>query len=207
MRHLPVATLALLLAAAPGASAQTQTIDFENVPSEFIGPFGLLNGYAGFDWSTGFNAWSLVTAGDPATAFLSRPTSGVTNVALSNLSWDTFSRPGDPFTLVSLELGLFNQSTLFIPTIINGYSNGQLLYSVTIQPNRSSMDLIELNWTGVDQVAIDAESPGRILLDDITVTSTPEPGTLALLGLGSPVLLFLRRRARRARVSNPQAAN
>lgn len=204
MRILPVAALTLLVASR-GAYAQTQTLDFENLPADNIGFFReVMGNYGGFEWSNfPFNPWLLVTPGFPVATFgdVSRPSSGNTDVTFLDSSFDTFGRPGDPFTLISVYLGAwYNPASTSGPKPISiyGYLNNELIYSTSILASGTSTDLYQVNFENVDKIAFETFGSQKIILDDITVSSTPEPGTLTLFAMGVSGLVFWKKRARRA---------
>jgi len=53
---------------------------------------------------------------------------------------------------------------------------------------RGAFAVFNLNWTHVDKVTFSTNNAENLLVTDVTVNvpvnGTPEPGTLALLGLG-----------------------
>ncbi|MEP6494059.1 MAG: PEP-CTERM sorting domain-containing protein [bacterium] len=194
-RWLSFASVAMALTLPIGVAAgQEQVIGFEGLSTQ-----AALPGYMGFTWSTGFNEWAIATASGFSSLF--RPSSGQANAVSDEMSYISFSRP-EFFNLNSMFLGEFLPPgrSEFANTMIYGYRGGDLVYSMDVDYNLASMSKVDFDWTNVDKVSI-AAVKGRVLVDDISVTSTPEPATVALVGTGLLGLFLFRRRKAQARIT------
>ncbi|HTE44277.1 MAG TPA: PEP-CTERM sorting domain-containing protein [Gemmatimonadaceae bacterium] len=172
------------------ATAQEQVLGFEG-----IGSTGVPTGYGGMTWSTSFNWWQVVaTSGS-----LFRPSSGSANAASDEMSFISFSRPGELFDLNSMFLGEYlAPGRTDIGTTIYGFRDGEMVYSMPVTYDVNSMTQVDFGWTNVDKVTLGG-AKGRVLVDDISVTATPEPATVALVGTGILGLFLVRRRKSKAK--------
>ncbi|HEY9230102.1 MAG TPA: PEP-CTERM sorting domain-containing protein [Gemmatimonadaceae bacterium] len=176
LRHRSLATLALAITLPFGrTSAQTQVIGFEGLA-------GLVpESYENLTWSTTpFNFWHVALSGS-----LFRPVSGLANAASEELSFITFSRPGESFTLNSIFLSVFLATApeRIFDVEVTGWFEGQLRFETRFALDPINMVKHDFNWTGIDQVEMIA-TRGRLLVDDISITATPEPATMALVATG-----------------------
>lgn len=193
-----VALLMLALAARSTiACAQTQVIDFEGLPSGF-----LPQGYAGMQWSTTpFNFWYVINAASDRPGLdLYHPASGTANAYSDENSAIYMFLADGSFDLNSIFLSAIGHSGgCAIALQIGASKGGVSKYSNTVAPAcGAELQLFDLGWTDIDRVTVNAVN-GRALIDDISVTVTPEPGTVLLVGTGLAGLLGAVRRRRAAR--------
>jgi len=187
------------------SGAQTQVIGFESLPASTSGPGGgavsVPTGYAGLTWSTavglGFHEWNIFNASSGAAGWW-RPASGAENAASDDESDLWFSRPGNPFNFNSIflsELFISTDPQKDYPIFIQGFLNGQQAYSTTIQLSQTAMTKYDMDWSNIDEVKFGAIY-GRLVVDDISLTTTPEPASVILTATGLAALLLFRRRRR-----------
>ena len=179
MRALSLTAIAALLALpmVPAQAQSTRSIGFEGLD------FGAIPvGYAGLSWSfnEGYNAWYATFIGNS----YARPSSGTGNAFSDEGTALWFSMFGQTFGLQSIFLSeLFRGVGDDIDVELDGLRNGVVVQTTSMQLDHNEMTKYDLNWTDIDRVSIFAVR-GRLLIDDITITATPEPSTLALLATG-----------------------
>ncbi|HTE48098.1 MAG TPA: PEP-CTERM sorting domain-containing protein [Gemmatimonadaceae bacterium] len=201
-RALAFASLVAALAVPSGlARAQTQVIGFEDVPPGAYLPVG----YAGFMWTgvSAYNQWIVARTDDPDYASLARPTSG---------SASAFTGEGTALYMWLPE-GTFDLNSLFMSELkggpephdidgsITGSRNGEVIYSISMPLNLTTMTEYDLNWTNIDRIDIGGIG-GRLMIDDISVTATPEPSSIALFATGLVGIVEMQRRRSKRRVMN-----
>ncbi|HEY9228801.1 MAG TPA: PEP-CTERM sorting domain-containing protein [Gemmatimonadaceae bacterium] len=188
------------------ADAQRQVIDFENIPAEdFAVPnswlLGRVVGYGGLTWSgaippnsIAFTNWAL--ASPELMAERGYPTNGTTVAYGSETTAYWFARPGEPFTLNSILFSEFaTRGPEFArPISVSAYLDGVEKYSVLVSPNTNVAEQYDFGWEDVDNVMIFTSTGGIVLIDDITISTAPEPATLFLVGSGFAGMLVARRR-------------
>ena len=192
----------LILAAGFSISAQAGTIGFDDIVIADRGDHPILDGYAGIDWN-GF--YALNTALWPDSGYANAATSG-SNVAFtagSDFSTATFSSPdGSAFTFNGASLTAGWRDNLVVD--VSGYRNGTVVDSSTLLVGTSGPNLATFNWGGVDSVSFTVHGGSspvarcygqceNLAIDDIslsgiTVSSVPEPSTLAMFAAGALVI-------------------
>ncbi|HEY9228715.1 MAG TPA: PEP-CTERM sorting domain-containing protein [Gemmatimonadaceae bacterium] len=177
------------------AGAQTQVIGFEG-----LGAGAVPVGYAGLTWSAGpFSFWNIALSGSS----LFRGSTGNASAYSEETATLSFSRPGEAFDFNSIFLSEVLSGPpdrTDINTTIWGFRDGELVYETSIPLDHFDMVKYDLNWTNVDKVTIGAIK-GRIIVDDITLTSTPEPATMLLVGSGLAGVFGAARRRKNAQAA------
>jgi len=133
--------------------AQNQTINFDNLA---VGGGAPINIVDGFD----FNGWY---AGNvPFGGYLNNKTSQP-NIAFSPFETTPlgFSRVGDPFSLVSIQMGAGWNCGMNIR--VNGFLNGGQVFeeNVTVDATAPATDFAP-GWGAVDEVVLTRTSPGNL---------------------------------------------
>jgi hypothetical protein len=187
------------------AGAQTKVIGFEDLTTDpncshacVVGP-----NYSGMTWSTGYNEWAVYTA--VASPTLNRPSSGSLNAASDESSFISFSTPGEYFNFNSIFLSEFlrgSETGGANPDFnvgVWGYRDGVVVDQTSFALSTSTMTQYDLGWSELDRVMIGG-ARGRILADDISITATPEPSTMLMVGTGLMGLVgIVRRRSKSKR--------
>lgn len=194
---LGVLAAVLFLGGARPASAQTVT--FEGLGNGAQ----ITNGYSGLNWD---NMFTLDATGiDP---------SGYKNGIVSGnmVAYNGFANPasfsaGTPFVFNSVYLAGAWRNNLNV--LVEGLSNGSVVRSQTVVVSALAPTLFTFNWSGINQVRFSSSggtsagfgpSAQQFVMDNLSVTTVPEPASLALalpgvLPLG---LMALRRRKLKA---------
>lgn len=187
MRRLLIAVAFVALSGNLSAQ-QTQLIDFENIPAQFLESRGLVPGlgYAGMTWSSPLNTDLIWTVLSPALiADRGWASNGSTAVGFTESTNYWVSRPGAPFTLNSFFMSSIDDR-LFEGgqhMLVSASLNGVQKFSTDLTLSHT-LDEYDFGWEDIDRV--DIFSPrGIALIDDISVTTaTPEPASIALMATG-----------------------
>jgi hypothetical protein len=128
-------------------------------------------------------------------------------VSPQNVIYDPFGSGGS-FTSVSgtfsLDSAYFTGARTDQQVVVRGWSGGiggTLLQTMTFNVLDTEPTFIVFNWSGIDAVSFDglASTLSQVVIDDISVSSTPVPGALPLFATGlAGVGMFLYRRKRTA---------
>lgn len=98
----------------------------------------------------------------------------------------------------------FNSVSLYesnlVPVMLTGYLNGLLVKSYTATLIAGAYSTVTVDWSGVDKIVFSNSARANLLVTDITVNATnvPEPGSIALLGLGLAGFAAVRRQTKKA---------
>ena len=204
MKISSLVILALFLSATPLAG-QAVTIDFElDAGCEGVLP----DGYGGFDWEPP-NAWGSCDEATYAAEDLTTidPPSGDEFVfnGFGDREVSANSLVG-PIDLVSAWFATYGYENDFESysaqsITVEGYLQGALVGSVTIALTVAG-ELVSLNLNGIDSFLARSDQTATSglrywIMDDLTyntVSTVPEPGTVALFGLGLVGIALARRR-------------
>jgi len=157
--------------------------------------------YMGFTWSTGWNGWRVISEAEyPDQA---RPSSGDKNIIVdeNEMLFVHLTDATESFNLNSLFIGEalrfpYDPSDPFSHhklVTISATGLGGETYSTTFLPDTASMSKVELSWMNINSISF-SDVSGRLLLDDLSVTATPEPSTIVLVASGLFLVFLVRRR-------------
>jgi len=195
MRSL-LSSVILLVALVGGgdvAKAATLIVGWDEFP---FGGGSFPSGYAGLEWS-GFHFSSVLNGYGFANAAVSPPNSAWNADGLASFSAPT------AFDVNSVYLtGVFRDG---VQVQVDGYLGASLLYSNTFTVYTTQATFFELNYLGVDEVVFNsfggtpvyAGGGPNFAMDNLTITTAPEPASSMLIGLVIAGLAGARRRRSR----------
>jgi hypothetical protein len=197
VNRVPILAISAAILVVGGAPASATVDRFDDVTTQ--PDAAITDGYAGFNWH---NFWVL-----DATTYVSNP-SGYLNGQISSdyVAFNAWGAPaefsGGPFHFVGAYLTSAWRDGLNVD--IEGYRLGTLAYSQTLILNTSDPLWFAADYLNVDTVRFVSYGgthhrgyPGdgtQFALDNLTYTTIPAPGALVLLGLGTGLTGWLRRR-------------
>lgn len=169
---LSIVLAASLFLYAPTAQAVPTTLDFENIYAFPSGAYGQMpTGYGGMTWNQ--HSWWLTDFWFPQAV--------VGNVALYNRDRGALSvNFGHQ---VAFDSAYINPIFVTMNIIVEGWTDGQLLYSQTLTLSNTQPNLLTFNYSGIDTLGFRSTTPGWFTVDNLTITN-PEPSSLILLGTG-----------------------
>lgn len=189
-----VASTLLILGSSVFCVASATTIHFDDIifPASPIG--SVAGGYQGFNWSGGLGAASWAVSADTGSLFQGVPAISVHNFAWNNGGTDlTMTTTIAEFSLNSFwgRMG----SAVNGQTTLHGFLGGVEVLTQTLNLTKVYQKL-NLNSVGIDTLTFSNQG-ANILLDDIAVSSVPEPESYAMMVAGLGIVGFLARRRRK----------
>ena len=186
--RLATALAALLLAAPPAAGAQT-TLTFESVPTNAAGfhptPFTGLGGYQFANWGvlTSASSFGTGTNATSGTKFAyGFAGAGSSYIYRTDINFNLFS--------AYLSFRTFDGDVAQADVVIRGYRGPAQVFARTLSLTDSAQ-LFVLDIPNVEEVefetsALDGTRSAVLAIDDMSIATIPEPGTVVLLlsGLG-----------------------
>jgi hypothetical protein len=197
---MPALMLALV---APAGTAFGDIITFDDLPYPVAGIPVITNGYANLQWNNFnyLNGTTIVPSG------YENAVVSANNVAFNN-NGNPAQISGGEFNLISAYLtGAWNDG---LSVQVQGFLSGNLAYDRTYTVNTTGPTLINFDFVGVDQVVFSSSGGtpnpayaghglgAQFAMDNLDIILVPEPSTLALIGLGTAMLLGFRRNRRLA---------
>lgn len=168
-------------------AASAHTIQFDDITSQTRAPVEVPAEYAGLHWQGLKVMWR---GAYPGSGYEAGTTSGQYSAWFySNASFSG----AQPFTLESVSLSKSWDAGL---THFEGWRGNTRLFSMDVAATTTAPTLVQFGWHGIDQVRMAPRSGSQSVIDDLVVSSVPEPSSAALLAAGLGVLaVSLRRRA------------
>lgn len=176
-----------VIAAMLPLAASAHVIQFDDITSQTRSPELVPAEYAGLHWQGLKVMWR---GAYPGSGYETGATSGQYSAWFySNASFSATQ----PFTLESLSLSKSWDAGL---TRFEGWRGNTRLFSMDVAATPAAATLVQFGWHGIDQVRMAPLSGSQSVIDDVVVSSVPEPASATLLAAGLGVLgLALRRRA------------
>jgi hypothetical protein len=200
-RAVVVVTASLAVAAAPAAAQTPLTLTFESAATNAQGVLGVLPAQSGFAFEN-FGAYATTSAlGSGSNA------SSGTRFAYGYAVGESFvyRLDGQSFGLLGAALSFrtFDGNVSPVQLVVNGYRTGfDPVFTRTLSVTNSAQ-LFTFDWNDVHELefvttAFSANRSAVLAVDDLTLSTVPEPGSVVLLatGLGAVLLVGARRRAR-----------
>ena len=196
------AGLIAVLAAAPAAAQTPVTFTFENVATNPQGTLDRLPPQGGFTFdafgastnTAGFGTGSNASSG---TRFAYAYFEGPSQIyRLDNLDFS--------FVSAALSFRTFDANLSPASVVVNGYRGGAQTPAFTrTLALTNSAQTFTFGWGNVSELqfvtgSLSANRSAVLAVDDVTLSTVPEPGSIVLLatGLGAVALIGARRRAR-----------
>jgi len=187
MKKLFLTAMLLLLCIASKGYATVLT--FDDVPLA-DGTYVIHNGsYGGLNWNT--NYWLLMNPASNSMGYYNGVVSG-SNVATSMTGFAprlVTANAGSTFDFNGVYLTAAFQQNLNLT--VKGSKNGAVLYNTTVVAGSTAPTYFEFNYLGIDSLTFDKPYGPQynFAMDNFTFNEpqnapVPEPGTMALLGLG-----------------------
>lgn len=156
-------------------------------------------GYGGLEWSSRWGVMSGDYYGDSPSGYANGVMSGG-YVAFNSMGSPVTISRDSPFVFVGAYFTAAWQDGLQID--VEGYLDGELLYSTTFTVNTYEPTWVAVNWGHTDQLALSSSggtpvgwclSGTQFAMDNLTFHA-PAPGAILLVGLGTGLTGWLRRR-------------
>jgi PEP-CTERM motif len=193
MKKLAVA-LAVASTLAVGTAANANTvITFDDLPLNTIG-IPIANGYAGLNWSNFYVVDGLTIYGGTTgwTAGVVSPPNVAFNAKADPASFSS----GTAFSLVSMDVTKAWYAGI---THFDGYVGNALTYTMDVSSTTTGPTLATFNWTGLNQVTMsDGNGTLHTVIDNLTISSVPEPETYGMMLAGLGLVGFISRRRKTA---------